>query len=81
MYVKTNFMLRIHDIPGIVLNYSCEIPGMLNILTILGQKLLWDTWALALIIPPLWFVFTFSGLQSISTKHFSKFLVLRKLEY
>ena len=40
MYVKTNFMLRIHDIPGIVLNDSCEIPGMLNILTILGQKLL-----------------------------------------
>ena len=40
LQVKTNFMLRIHDIPGILLNYSCEIPGMLNILTTLGQKLL-----------------------------------------
>ena len=81
LQVKTNFMLRIHDIPGILLNYSCEIPGMLTILTTFGQKPPWDTWALALIIPPLWLVFKFSGLQSISRKHFNKLLVFRKLEY
>lgn len=34
---KTNFMLRIHDIPRIFLRYSCEIPGILNILTTVGQ--------------------------------------------
>lgn len=62
---KTNFMLRIHDIPDILLRYSCEISGILNILTTFGQKLLSDTWALALITTPLCFVFTFLVRQEL----------------
>lgn len=61
--LKANFMLRIHGIPDIMLRYSCEIPGILTILTTLRQKLLADTWALELITPPLRLVFKFSVLR------------------
>lgn len=59
-------MLRMQDIPGILLRYSCEIPGIWTILTTIGQELLSDTWILELINPPLRAaVFKFSVLKEL----------------